>query len=193
MNTMEFDEMKRMWDAQNNEPLYTINEEALHRRILSKKKQGYHITNTSELLLIVVNSCAGCFIIGLNLFRQKEGILMYILSAWLLSTAAYMLLSRIRRIKSNNQFDRSLRGDLDQAISVATYQVRLSQLGRWNILPIGILSLLAVWNGAKSTWWVVGLGIFFILTIFGAGWEHRIYKARKRELEVLQSKLKRED
>lgn len=189
---MEFDEMKKIWDAQNNEPLYTINEKAMHKYILSKKKQGYHITNTSELLWIVVNSCAGCFILGMNFFKQSESLLLYFLSIWLLGIALYMLVSRIRRIKASNRFDRSMRGDLDHAISVAMYQVRLSQLGRWNILPVGILSLLAVWNGAKSIWWVVALGIFFALTIYVAGWEHRIYKARKRELDVLQNKLENE-
>ena len=60
---MEFEEMKKIWDSQNNEPLYAINEKALHNHIMSKKKTGYHITNTSELLLIIVNACAGLFIL----------------------------------------------------------------------------------------------------------------------------------
>jgi hypothetical protein len=192
MNTMEFDEMKIIWDSQNNETLYTINEKALHSRILAKKNQAHHITNISELLWIIVNSSAGCFILGVNFFKQSESIVMYLLSAWMFSTALYMLVSRIRRIKRTYRFDRSMRGDLDHAISVATYQVRLSQLGRWNILPIGILSTLGVWNGRESAWWVVGLAIFFVLAIYAAGWEHRIYKVRKRELVVLQSKLESE-
>ena len=37
---MEFDELKQVWDSQNNELLYAINEQALHNRILSKKKQA---------------------------------------------------------------------------------------------------------------------------------------------------------
>lgn len=189
---MEFDEMKKVWDTQNNEPLYTINEEALHRHILSKKKQGLHITNTSELLLIVVNSCAACFILGMNFLKRDESIVLYILAVWLLFTALYMIVSRINRIKRNTRFDRSMHGDLDQAISVARYQVRLSQLGRWNILPITILSLFAVWNGGKSIWWIVGFAMFFVFTIYAAGWEHGIYKARKRELDALQNKLEDE-
>ncbi len=36
MITMEFDEMKKIWDAQNNQPLYVIDEKALHNRIQSK-------------------------------------------------------------------------------------------------------------------------------------------------------------
>ena len=35
--------------------------------------------------------------------------------------------------------------------------------------------------------------IFFVLTGYASGWEHRIYKARKRELEILQGKLENED
>jgi hypothetical protein len=189
---MEFDEMKKIWDSQNNEPLYTINEGALHNRILSKKKRGHHITNISELLWIIVNGFAGCFILGLNFFKQDGSMLMYLLAAWMLSTSLYMCVSRIRRIKGSHQFDRSMRGDLDHAIAVAAYQVRLSKLGRWNILPIGVLSILAVVNGGQSLWWTAGLVIFFVLTIYAAGWEHRIYEGRKRELDVLQNKLQNE-
>ena len=59
---------------------------------------------------------------------------MYLLSAWMLGSALFMLVNRIRRIKRNNQFDRSMSGDLDHAIAVATYQVRISQIMFW---PIG--------------------------------------------------------
>jgi len=34
---MEFKEMKKIWDTQNDEALYVINEDALHRRIKAKK------------------------------------------------------------------------------------------------------------------------------------------------------------
>jgi hypothetical protein len=72
---------------------------------------------------------------------------------------------------------------------VATYQVRFSQLMRWNILPIGIFSLLGVWESGKSVWQTVGILIIFVLGHYAAGWELSIYKARKRELEILQNKL----
>jgi hypothetical protein len=79
----------------------------------------------------------------MNLFDQSSNISMYVLSAWMLGSALFMLVSRIRRIKGDNQFDRSMSGDLDHAISVATYQVRISQIMLWNILPIGALTFLA--------------------------------------------------
>lgn len=189
---MEFDEMKRIWDSQNHQPLYVINENALHRRILSKTNQNHHITNISELLWIIGNTCVGGIVLGVNLFKQNESILLYLLSGWMLGTALYMLVSRIHRIKKTYRFDRSIHGDLDHAISAATYQIRLSKLGRWNLLPIGIFSILEVMDTGKSPWWAVCLTIFFIATIYAAGLEHRIYKARKCELATLQSKLKNE-
>ena len=190
---MEFDEMKQIWDSQNNEPLYAINVTALHNCILSKKETGYHLTNTSELLLIIVNASAGLLILGLNLSEPGVNIYMYLLAAWMLLSTLYMLVSRIRRINSSKRFDRSMLGDLSNAISLATYQVRLSQVGRWNILPIGVLSLLGLWDSGKPIWVIVGIAIFFAFAAYATRWEHSIYKNKKRELEVLQEKLKGED
>jgi hypothetical protein len=187
--TMEFEELQKIWDSQNEEPLYGINEKALHNRILLKKKQAYHISNISELLVILVNSGAGCFILALNLSNQNGNVAMYVLAAWMFASALYVLVSRISRIRGESQFDRSLRGDLSHAISMAMYQVRLSQLMRWNILPIGILSLLGMWEGGKSVWVAVGIFVFFALAYYAGGWEQGIYIRRKRELELLKAKL----
>jgi hypothetical protein len=189
MITMEFEELQKIWDSQNNQPLYAINEKALHNRILSRKKQAHHITNVSEFVSIIANTGAGSFILGMNFFKQSANMFMYLLSAWMFSIALYLLVSRIRRIKGDHRFLRSMHGDLHHAISVATYQVRLSQLMRWNILPIGILILLGVWEGEKSLWVALGILVFFVLANYAAGWEHNIYKARKRELEILLNKL----
>ena len=189
---MEFEELQQIWDLQNNQPMYAINEKALHNRILSKKKQTYHITNVSELLLIMVNIGAGCIILGMNFYGQPGSIFMYLLSAWMFGTALYVLVSRIRRIQGDRRFDRSVRGDLHHAISVATYQLSLSQIMRWNILPIGSLVLLGIWGGGKSVWVAVLTVIAFSLAYHAGAWEHSIYKARKRELEILQNKLENE-
>jgi len=91
---MEFDELKKIWDSQNNEPLYGFNEKALHNRILSKKRQAYHITNISEFLGIIANISAGAFILGVTFFKQSGNISMYFLSAWMVISGLYFLDSR---------------------------------------------------------------------------------------------------
>ncbi len=189
---MEFEEMKKIWDSQNNEMLYGINEKAMHNRILSKKKQAYHITNASELIWIITNVVMGCALLGMN-FYKNTNIFIYLLAAWTLASALFMLVSRARRIRAEGRFDRSMQGDLLHAISVATYQVRISLLGRWNIVPIAILVLISVWDSGKSIWAALAVLVFFILATFAGGWEHRIYQRKKRELEMLQNKLESED
>ncbi|MEP7142679.1 MAG: hypothetical protein ABI707_07405 [Ferruginibacter sp.] len=189
---MEFEEMKKIWDSQNNEPIYGINEKALHNRILSKKNQALHITNISELLGIVANMGGACLIFGINFFGQKGNVFMYLLSAWMFTTALYLLVSRIRRRKAFARFDRSMLGDLHHAISLATYQVRFSRLMRWNALPIAIFVFLGIWDKGKPVWVASGVLIFFVLVNYAAGWEHNIYERKKLELEILQKKLENE-
>ena len=186
---MEFEELRKIWDAQNNHPLYAINEKAMYNLVLSKKKQAHHITNISELLLIFVNIGSGILVLALNIFKQSGNISLYVLSAWMLGSALYTLVRRIQRIKGDQQFDRSISGDLIHAISMASYQVRISQIMRWNILPVAGLTLLGLWEGGKPIWIVVIVLLFFALTFYAGGWEHNIYKRKKRELEILQKKL----
>ena len=166
---MEFEELKKIWDAQTNQPLYAINEKAMYNHILSKKKQAHHITNISELLIIFANACSGIFVFGMTYFNQSGNIYMYLLSAWMVGSALFMLVNRIRRIKGNNRFDRSMSGDLNYAISLATYQVRISQIMLWNILPIGALTVLGLWEGGKSIWITACVLLFFALTYYAGG------------------------
>jgi hypothetical protein len=193
MITMEFEEMKNVWDTQNNEPLYGINEKALHNRILSEKKKAFHITNISEVISIIAYAVSGGFIIPFNLGKQGNNIFMYMLAAWMLASALCLLVSRLRRLNGVKLFDRSIRGDLTHAISVARYQVRISRLLRWNILPIGVLTMLVVWESGKSLWVLLGILVFFVLTIYASGWEHAIYKKKIPGLEKLKEKLETED
>lgn len=190
---MEFDEMKKIWDSQNNVYLFSIDERALHNRVLSKQRQAYHVTHVSELLSIVAFAGSGSIILLVNSFKSTGSIAMYLMSVWMLITAACVLISRVRRIKGNRQYDASLHGSLAYGISLTTYQVRLSGLLRWNMLPIGVLILLGFWEGGKSIWAAAGLVVFLALAHVAARWEHNLYKARKRELEALKDKLDHED
>lgn len=186
---MEFDELQKIWHSQTNEPLWVIDEKALYQRVLVKKQKASRITNFSEWLILIVYAGAGSFIVGLNSSKPKANMLLYAMAAWMFATALFILVSRIRRIKGSHLFDRSMLGELNHAISMATYQVQLSQLMRWNILPIGGLSVWGVILVGQSVWLALGMLFVFVLGYFAGGWEHRIYIAKKRELEALQRKL----
>ena len=190
---MEFQDLQKVWDAQNNRPLYAFDESALHNTIISKMKQGKHISNASELITIIVNVGAGIFIAMINLFKTSSNISMYLLALWMIGISLYALISRIKRIRNNRRFDRSMQGDLDNALDVATYQVRFSRLMRWNILPVAVFTILGMLESGKSLWLALGISLFLLLANYFAGWEHSIYKNRKKSLEILKAKLESED
>jgi hypothetical protein len=190
---MEFDEMKKIWDAQNNQPLYVIDEKALHNRIQSKMKGALHIASINEWFSIVVYLGAGGLLLVLNRFNPGTNIFMYVESAWMFSTVVYVVVSRIRRIKASRRFDRSIHGDLNHAISLAGYQVRLSRIMCWNVLPIGAIMIFSGWEAGKlikvSAVILVSLVLAFFVGIKG----DRVNKRRKRELQVLKEKLETGD
>lgn len=191
---MEFEEIKKIWDMQNNETLYAINETALYNRILSKKRSVGHIANFSELLIIFTNMATGFLVLGMGLVRSSANIFTYLLSAWAIGTALYISVSRARRKKNENRFDRSMLGDLHHAISNARYQVWLSGIMIWSIIPIVTLILLDFWKSEKlSVWIAIFMPVFCVIVYFASRWEHGIYKKRKRELENLQQKLENEE
>jgi hypothetical protein len=182
---MEFDDMKKIWDKQNNQPLYVLDEAALHNRIDSKKRKTRHITNISELLSIVVNLTVGGMILGVTLYGSGN-VYLYILAAWMLTVAAILAVIRVRRIGAQAKFDRSILGDLDHTLATASYQVRLSGMLRWNVVPVAVLITLGVWNSGKGFGLAVGIVAFFAITWYASGWEHNYYKRRRREVEALK-------
>jgi hypothetical protein len=186
---MEFDELQKIWDTQLDQPLYVINEQALHKRIIAKKYHVIHIAGFTEWLLIIVHTGVGIFL--LNTTRQGY-FFGYILATWLFGSALYVLINRLRRIKDQQRFHRTLSGDLAHALATAGYQVRIAQIMRWNFLPIGMLMFLSLWETGKSIWLALFVAFVFILSFFVSRWELSIYRNKKRELEVLQQKLQQE-
>lgn len=186
---MEFDELQKIWDTQNKQPLYVINEQALHNRIVTKKHQVIHIAVITEWILIIANTASGAFVLQQNVTGRRGLVFAYLLALWLLSTALYVLVNRIRRMREQKQYNRSLSGDLQHAIATAGYQVRISHIMRWNTLPIGLLVLFGSWEGGQSILFLAVVGLFFVLVFFASGWEMGIYRNKKKELQVLQHKL----
>ncbi|HTR27620.1 MAG TPA: hypothetical protein VMH27_00020 [Puia sp.] len=189
MTNIEFDELKEIWAAQENRPHYVIDQNALQARIQSKMTGVLRHTDISEWLLIFVNLVAGCILLTLNPFQSGANIFMYVETTWMFATVAYIVISRIERIKASRRFDRSIHGDLNYAISVANYRVRLSAIILWNSLPMGAIMVLSGWEAGKflSVGSVILISYFFAIYAGRKGLGQS--KRRKRELLVLREKL----
>lgn len=192
MIAMEFKEMKKIWDHQNQQPLYAINEAALHNRIREKKRSVEHTSSFSELFLIIANIAAAVIILTSILVKNNGNIYIYVLAGLMIVTAAFVFAGRLQRKRRENAFDQSMLGDLDHAIANATFQVRLSQIMRWSILPVGTLTVLALWQNQIQIWILFLILLFFGFTWLAGRWEHQMYVRKKRELEVLHTRLAEE-
>ena len=186
---MEFEEIQEIWDLQKKQSMYTINEKVLHGAILVKKKKAQRLVNVSEWFLVAVNLIAGAVVFGLNFSNPPWNFFLYGMAIWMVATATFILLGRMNRLKRANMFDLNMRGSLQHAIADATYWVRVSQLMRWNILPITVFILLGMWAAGKPVWIMALTFIFFGITYYASGVEHNCYKARKQELISLFEKL----
>lgn len=146
---MEFDEMKKIWDAQNSQPLYVLDEKALHNHIQSKLNTVRRFTNISDWLLIFIYLGTGIVLLNGNLFKPGTNIFLYIEAIWMLIIVVYIIVHHISRIRAGSKFDRSVHGDLDHAIYIANYQIRLSEMIRWNLFPMGAILIFSSLESGK--------------------------------------------
>jgi hypothetical protein len=184
---MELDEMKQIWATQNKQPLYLIDRKALRNRIQREKSSVAF--NISEWISIISYLVAIYLMVGRNPFKPGVNIFLYLEAAWMFATVVFLVIIHIRRIKAGRRFDRSLHGDLDHGIHLINYQMRIAQITRWNLLPLGAIMIFFGWKAGKlfliSTVILVGHTLVFYVVSIGL----RMNKRRKRELQVLKEKL----
>lgn len=187
---MEFEEMKKIWDAQNGQAMYAIDETALHNRVITKKKKARRTAGLTEIIFIGSCLLAGTMVLLPTILKNKfsiSGVLMIVL---LYFTAGFIAHKRSKRLKSQDKFDKNMLGDLDNAIATADYQVNLSKTTRFYLLAVIVLSLSALLE-SNSPWWVIVLAaIFFAVTYMASRWEHRtFYASQKTDLRAMREKL----
>lgn len=188
MITMEFDEMKKIWDSQNNEPMYAINEAALHKSIQTKKTQAGRLTNINDIGLIIIAVATGALLLAIG----KQSLYDYLAALALLLIAVYVWVGRIRRKKQETRFDRSILGELDQAIASVDYEARRAKtFVWWFLLPVAIPVLFNLLQAGIPLWkWFV-IPAAFVLSFVLVQWElKQKFIPRKQKLETLRDKLK---
>jgi hypothetical protein len=186
---MEFDEMKKIWDEQNNRPLYAIDEKALHNHIHSKMNVILRFTNISEWGLIIIYLGTGIALLRLNPVNAGANVFLWLEAVWMFITVVYLVVGHIRRIKANRRFDRSIHGDLNHAIFLAGYQMRLSQFVGWNLLPMGAIMISGGWESGKFLKVSAVILVSYALAVYVISKGYNANKRRKRELQSLKEKL----
>lgn len=187
---MEFDEMKLIWDSQNNEPLYAINQEALNRKVQHKSKSVTRMLDFTDVMMIVVNLVGGIVLI-VDTVQENGRPFEYMVAVVYLAFFMYALYRRFVRQQEVKEFAETILGELNKAIWESEYLIKQSSsMVFWYLVPITIVVNVTVFLNANSIWVSVLTLIILPLAYFGGRWEVRKYHLpKKRELESLREIL----
>ncbi|MEQ8303516.1 MAG: hypothetical protein RIB47_09000 [Cyclobacteriaceae bacterium] len=188
---MKFEDMKKIWDEQAQEQVYAINEEKLHDNIRSRKRSTSQLVNRIELFLIGVNGFVGAGLLTLNVIDREKGLFYGLaLGIVLMAMAVLIVIWRNRRLKDEKKFDRTMLGDLEHAISNATYQARLSHVMLLMVIPVFAFTILAAWLEQKPIEVLAVIALLFVAATVLGRWEHRsIHVKRKKRLVAMRDML----
>lgn len=191
---MEFEDMKMIWDSQNNEPLYAINQEALNKRIQDKGRSVTRLLNKYDLIMMSVNLFVGIFLI-VDAFRENGEGYEYVLPLLYVAFFFYGIYRRYTRRQEVGAFEPTILGDLEKAIWQVDYLIKqVRDMIWWYLLPLLLVASVTILLNSTS-FRSVALAIVLTLVLvpasyFGSRWEvAKWYAPKKRELESLRETL----
>lgn len=186
----EFAEMKILWDRQNEEKLYAINEQVLHKQIQRRRRAVDRTVQRVEWALVGANLLVSIFLTGVAYINHETLLFYTIAIAYLLYALLFLVLHRLRS-GNDRQFEPTMLGDLDRAIWQLNHLVHQARsMMVWYSLPLTlILSGFAV---VKGQWWAA-LAVLVVMaaaSYLSIQWEvKRCYLPQVQSLEALRAKL----
>ncbi len=210
---MNFEDMKTIWDSQNAEPLYAVNEVGLREVLQEKTRKFERLVRGQEILIygstaFVLTAQLACLAADYMGIIGKFGPLDQ-LSAWdrlalVLSAAFWGRFAWNYHAGKQRQagFERaqasSLLGEIERDLSRVNYQIKARARLAWDYLPpyagsvlFVLVAMRGAGIGAELTLPLIVLAVV-ALTIEVRGQQrlvdHQI-RPRKRELESLRAKL----
>lgn len=190
---MNFEEMKKIWDIQNNKTMYAIDEPALLNMVDRKVRSTNKSVDMMEIGLLIINSIVFTVMMfrGLN---REIGWVNFLTASLVLIVSIYVIVNRLKRKSGEGKFDRSLLGDLDNAISNINYHIRMGRTFIWwYILPFALPTFFNMYNSSKTIWAWLLIAVLFIIAYSLTQWEvNKCHVPKKRSLEALRNTLTQE-
>lgn len=188
---MQFEEMKRIWESQD-EAAPELDLAAMEERVRSSIKHGELGATASELGLVAINGLTG-LILAAAATLDRDPPTSYALAVLMLGVAVYVYLGRLRRLRKTQDFADSLRGRLDHAIAnLDALIARDRRFVWWYILPVAIgtvLSMIGTFHGRPLWVWILQ-PLAWLLAYGVTQWGlHAHYLPRRRKLERLREEL----
>ncbi|MCO5183861.1 MAG: SoxR reducing system RseC family protein [Anaerolineae bacterium] len=187
---MEFEEMQAIWDSQNEEKLYAINEAALHEQIRRKGRSVERKVDILEGIMMGVNLLVA-IVLTVDAVIDGEPLRFYLIPAAYFAYFIVGLVWRMRRSRAQVQFEPTMVGDLDKAIWQIDYLIRQTRaMLIWYLIPLLVFIILVLGWGNGSLWAALLALVVIPLAYFGGRWEvNKFYLPKKRSLESLRATL----
>ena len=185
---MEFEEMRKIWDTQNNQPMFAIDEQTMHRSIRRKIKRSTHHVNFFENAMIAITLIVGIILAVDALFDRVYVQLISAAAAILIAIFIYE--GRQRRRRREDHFGQSLVDDLDRAIANTDYLIkRIRTMIWWYILPFAVTISISMFYNSKSVLAWLGIIGTFVFAHFLSRWEVRKWHLPRKEALVAMKRV----
>ena len=187
---MEFEEMQVLWNEQNNEKMFAINESALHKYIQGKSRSVNHLMQVAEWAMIITNLIV-VIILGIDAYNEGGPNYQYFIAGIYFIYALIGLVRRLRRKNAQVEFEPTLLGEVDKALWQIDYLISQSRsIIYWYILPLAVVVSASFLFNGKFIWAILFLLVLIPAGFLGAHWEvNKSYLPKKRELESLRRTL----
>lgn len=184
--------MKKIWDTQSNQPLYAIDKDTLYRQIKRKISGTHRSVNYMEIGLIIVNSIVIITLIWRGM-SSDNGWIKYITAGIALLVSVYVYKGRLNRKKQAQIFDRSILGEIDNAIANVDYLIARGKTFVWWYLTPFALTLLLTMIYSFDSKTIVNWIMIAVVMVF-AGWlpqweVRKCHLPRKKSLEAMKQTL----
>lgn len=187
---MEFEEMQTIWNEQDNERLFAINEAALHKYIKDKSRSVDHLMRFAEWAMIAANLIV-VLILTVDAIRDGGPTYQYYIAAMYLAYSVIGLVRRLRRKQAEVVFEPTMLGEVDKALWQINYLIEQSKsMIYWYVMPLTLAVGASFFLNGKSLWGAAFMLGLIPATLFGSRWEmNRWYRPKKQELEKLRETL----
>lgn len=187
---MAFEELQTIWDSQNDDDLYIIDEEALYAQIQQKSKSVNHKLNVYERLMFLLNLSVG-FVLFVDAIRDNARPYEYVLPAMYIIYSLGILILRRMRQEEEQQFELTILGELNKAIWQIDHLIKRGRsMMLWYTLPLMFVLIMTLLLNSKPLWALGMLLIVVPLSYFGGRWEiNKWYLPKKVELALLREQL----
>lgn len=217
---MDFEEMKVIWDSQNEQPLYAFDQKALHASVKRKQLKLIRSFFWRDLREISVGVIAGIIILadGILLAVENRGIfaevrnetswanhpaLMFLAAGLVLMGPIYLMVAEWIQRKRKCEFDFTLEGELNKTLSQIDFQIQLWKTSTWwFLIPIHmgatLYSVIIIFLYGEKTFLLLPAFVIMLFSFILSVWSYpknivERLQVKRREFEALREKLIEKD